>query len=329
MSPKTPSLKKIYNFNSLNKTFNENGINKLEYRFKYKLDGTQGGVYIDKNGIKTFSKNRWLTQDQDNGGFFQFILNNFSSKFEGLFNKYKVNNNSEIILLGEYIGVTGGKNYLKKLLQGETYFALFILKLDNLFIYDPETIKKIVDIDERIKTIPYIDQIFNIYSNEYSLVINEDNMGEIISNLEKEDSLLKEWFNISVPGEGLVGYPTKLPLSPDKYVDFMFKIKTSIYKLNTKANKLQNKVENYEDYTDFVNDFITENRLNQGFQEICESVYDIKLTGAFLTWIYKDVIDESIEEREKNNLTNLKLIHRLIFNKAKKWYFEKENEIKI
>ena len=136
-------------------------------------------------------------------------------------------------------------------------------------------------------------------------------------------------FDISVPGEGLVGYPIYTSVPVGMYYDFMFKIKTPIYKLNQKQNIFQSSVENYKDYEDFVNDFLTENRLNQGFQEVCNSVYNIKLTGEFLKWISKDVLEESELEREKNNLTDKKTINKIVNRKAKTWYFNKENEITI
>ena len=43
----------------------------------YKIDGTNGQVYLDKEGnLKAGSRNRVLTLDNDNAGFYQYVLDN-------------------------------------------------------------------------------------------------------------------------------------------------------------------------------------------------------------------------------------------------------------
>lgn len=42
----------------------------------YKLDGTNGQVYLDNGELKAGSRNRVLTLDNDNAGFYQYVLDN-------------------------------------------------------------------------------------------------------------------------------------------------------------------------------------------------------------------------------------------------------------
>ncbi len=52
-------------------------VEKVEVIITEKLDGTNALIYIDDNGDMKFgSRNRWLTEDSDNHGFYTFCMKN-------------------------------------------------------------------------------------------------------------------------------------------------------------------------------------------------------------------------------------------------------------
>ena len=83
------------------------GINSGTIFIQPKLDGTCSSVWMDKDGIKTGSRNRELTLDNDNQGFCRFIEEN-KSLYEPLFTLLP-----NAILFGEFLVPHTIKAYVK------------------------------------------------------------------------------------------------------------------------------------------------------------------------------------------------------------------------
>lgn len=62
----------------------------------YKIDGTNGSVWLENGEIKAGSRNRELSMDNDNAGFFKFISDNKNIKS-------MLNDNPKLRLFGEYL----------------------------------------------------------------------------------------------------------------------------------------------------------------------------------------------------------------------------------
>lgn len=123
-------------------------------------------------------------------------------------------------------------------------------------------------------------------------------------------------------GEGLVW----TPLDPDYCWDSgnWFKTKGekhSVTKVKSVANVDIEKLNSIKEFVDYA---VTENRLEQGLNEVG---LDQKLLGSFLSWVSKDINKEETDTLEANNLS-MKDVGKYISNKAREFYISKLNQYK-
>ena len=101
-------------------------------------------------------------------------------------------------------------------------------------------------------------------------------------------------------GEGVVW---SAELSPGEVVRFKVKgEKHSSSKVKTLAAV---DIEKLNNINEFVNYVVTENRLNQGIEQVFTSTgrgLDIKLTGEFVKWVTSDIAKEEIDTLVGNGL---------------------------
>ena len=97
--------------------------------------------------------------------------------------------------------------------------------------------------------------------------------------------------------------------------------KHSVSKVKTLASVAPEKIKSIEH---FVSYSVTENRLDQGFTEVCGGIADRKKLGDFLGWIGRDIHKEEADVLSKNGLT-MKEVGKFISLKARNWFFSKES----
>ena len=140
-------------------------------------------------------------------------------------------------------------------------------------------------------------------------------LNAIVQQIDVECPWAKQRFGVSGPGEGLVLYPyrrvkkNKTPEANDS--SYMFNVESfSRWAFKAKGEKHQvvkNKApvviapEVVKERSEFVEKFVTENRLQQGYDFVKSEnagIATMQNMGAFLKWMGNDIIKESVAEVE-------------------------------
>lgn len=148
-----------------------------------KIDGTNSSIWLDEGVLKAGSRNRELTIENDNAGFYKFVLDN-KDIFMPYFNKYPNRR-----LFGEWLVPHTLKTYDKKAWR-------------NFYIFD-------VAVDSKNTEIEYLP--YNVYKNsldEFNLeyicpqkIINNPTSEQLQWELEQNHYLMSNETDI---GEGIV-----------------------------------------------------------------------------------------------------------------------------
>jgi hypothetical protein len=134
---------------------------------------------------------------------------------------------------------------------------------------------------------------------------------EITETVEAECPVGKA-FHVSGTGEGVVWTAVT-----DKSLIFKVKgEKHSASKVKKLASVDMDLVASIEE---FVDNTVTENRLNQGLENV---TLDVKSTGDFIRWVFNDIITEEADVIEASGLEP-KNIGKYVSDKAKKFFFER------
>lgn len=149
----------------------------------YKIDGTNGSVWLDENEIKAGSRNRELSIDSDNAGFYAHILEN--EKIKSYFNKYPNHR-----LYGEWLVPHSLKTYRQDAWRKFYVFDVTINKEDEAVEYIPYDIYKEFLDEFEIEYIPPV------------AIINNPNYESLIKLLDKTGQFLVKDGEGS--GEGIV-----------------------------------------------------------------------------------------------------------------------------
>ena len=113
----------------------ENGVCFIQS----KLDGTCSSVWMDKDGIKTGSRNRELTLDNDNQGFCRFIEEN-KSLYEPLFTLLP-----NAILFGEFLVPHTIKAYVKDAWKKFYVFDVALQRGEEFSLLTPEQYEPVLN----------------------------------------------------------------------------------------------------------------------------------------------------------------------------------------
>ena len=155
--------------------------------------------------------------------------------------------------------------------------------------------------------------MIDIDFNNPELAVN--NMTEITEAVEAECPVGKH-FGVSGIGEGVVWETTY------KGQHLNFKVKGEKHSA-TKVNKLVKvDVEKIASIDAFVEYALTENRLNQGIEQVFTiegTTPDIKQMGPFLKWVMGDICKEEMDTLVENGLEP-KDVSRSINQKAREWF---------
>ena len=290
----------------------------LSFSGTVKLHGTNAGVGITPEGeIFCQSRSRIITPEDDNFGFANYVEDN-KEYFENLLSY--VCHKAEVgscILYGEWCGGNIQKGVALSELD-----KMFVVFDGTGFLEDFEGTPTenslnvgLLDFDER----------FNVYSAYdvpvYMCVIDFNNPEYVVNKLtsiteevEKECPVGKH-FGVSGTGEGVVW---KATFAGEQ---LRFKVKGEKHSVS-KVKKLANvDPEVVESIREFVEYAVTDNRLEQGLQEVG---LDQKKIGKFIGWVNKDIHEEEKDVLEKNNLT-MKQVGSKIADKARNFYLDKLN----
>lgn len=244
-----------------------------------KLHGTNAAVVLYKDGrIEYQSRERVLSIGQDNAGFMTYMSGlDLSSLFEG------IEFEDHIVIYGEWCGGNIQKGVAISGLP--KMFVIFGCKVDGEWVkYErdqvADSIRNIQDFPKYFIDIPFEDpELVQNTLIEWTLQV-------------EEKCPVGEYFGVQGVGEGIVFTCVSNP---------HLKFKSKGEKHSSSKVKVLNAVdtEKLESIKQFVEYSCTENRLNQGLENI---ELDIKNTGDFVRWVVNDILKEETDTLVANNL---------------------------
>lgn len=282
-----------------------------------KVHGTNAGIGYDPNSNSLWaqSRNHVLSDKSDNCGFHTFVMLN-KEFFISILSKLtkELSNDLPIVAFGEWFGSGIQKNVAVQELRRR--LMIFAVKIINENEKRPQwlsrdTIELFYSPENFIWNV-YNFPIYNIVIDFNNPKASQNKLVELTEQVEKECPVGK-YFGKSGIGEGIVW-------SSEEFGRFKVKgNEHSSSKVTTIASVDREKLSSIAAFVDYA---VTENRLNQGI----EQVFTIKglkpspkETRDFITWITSDVIKEESFTLTENNLIPEDVI-KAVADKARKWY---------
>ena len=292
-----------------------------------KIHGTNSSV-CERNNIRWYqSRNNLIDIGNDNAGFANFVKQNkeaFDIIFNKIYSEYGKEEDKIYCIFGEWFGKSIQKGVAVSQLSKR--FAIFDIIIYNddksEFHTSKEFIQTIVDPEH---------DIYNVFLfKTYEIIIDFEKPPELL--IEELSKLTLEveqhcpvgnYFGIDGTGEGIVWNCRE----EDGSIIYRFKTKGEKYSVSNNKKLVSISPEEIKNNESFVDYALTENRLNQGLQEIFPNGnINEKYIGKFIGWCVNDVMREESDTISKNNL-NHKLIITTLQNKARKFILDKLNQL--
>ena len=318
-----PDITSLFNVNKYLQDNNE--ARPIHYRSKIKLDGTNAAIQIFPDGtLICQSREEILSPEKDNAGFARWVEEN-----KEYFQSIKVQ--EPIIIFGEWCGQGIQKRCSISKID-KKIFAVFVIQYDQEFDINPETIRDVLPEHKQVYVIDFHNEMILNYENRELLTHQAEKLAKLIEEIEQCDPWVQSVFGIEGLGEGLVFYPvneskivdSKILIDRSFYKDFVFKAKGAKHAVVKTKTPVQIDPEVAASIDEFVDLFVTENRLEQIAGKTGD--IDVKKTGQFLQAFNNDVIKESQAELEVSKLT-WKDVSSAVSTKARNWYLEQTRKI--
>ena len=286
-----------------------------------KLHGTNSSIIKDlrTGNVQIQSRQNIISPVYDNAGFAGYVTSNMSSFLEmfiDIENRLQINDDTHVCIWGEWVGGNIQKGVaLTKLSKRFVVFAVSLYndvtethRWSNHFYFTD----KYNDIDVyRIDQFPTWS--IDIDFNQPKLVQNW--LIERTLEVDKECPVGK-YFGVSDCGEGIVwsavydGTIIRMKIKGESHQSS---------KIKTIAPVDQEKVKSVYEFIDFS---VTDNRLEQGIEQVFTSngkIPDIKMTGEFIKWVVNDIISEELHTLTSNGL-EVGDVKCKIATKAGQWF---------
>jgi len=329
--------------------YNNDPLPIIKYKFTPKGHGTNGGLiweYDEEKYDYVFynqSRERIITPMGDNMGFSTFIhrigeerlykemvlpiLALIIGDVDERGYHIKINDDGTKSAIShprvQVYGEWAGKGIQKKvgIAEVEKFFMIFGIKVNGIWV--PEDVLSQIKLPE--------ERIFNVcdYAS-HELVIDFNNPGDYTDQFDKwveeieNECPIAKYFGIENGiGEGWVAKPVDPMWHHGRY---FFKIKGTKHvgtgKNKDKKKKIQVDVEKINNMNSLIDSIVTNERLEQGIVKLGEKGLEVgtKSTGAYLKWLYDDIMKEELDTILKNGFEP-KEISKVISNKGRKWYF--------
>jgi hypothetical protein len=274
----------------------------LKFKGTVKLHGTNAAVVRNADGTIHFqSRERIITPTSDNAGFAIWASTvDWNFFFFSLFNP-----DSEVAIFGEWCG--GNIQQGIALNQLTKRFVIFKVMVDGVWQ------KFTLDVAQDFG-------IYNINSfPSFEAEIDFENPGVVqniliaITEQVEAECPVGKAFGVTGIGEGVVWTCESDPT-------LVFKVKGEKHSASKVKVLASVDTEKAASLQEFVENSVTENRLNQGLENIDE--LDVKCTGQFLKWVVNDVLVEEADVIVAS-LLETKEVNREVSKAAKVWFMEK------
>ena len=295
----------------------------LAFEGTVKLHGTNAAIVSFEDGETQYqSRERVLSVGSDNSAF-MFNMLQRKEAIQTLIDFIKKETGSNnIAIYGEWCG------------EG-IQSGVGISKLPKMFVIFGVR-KQVHDEDERqwvnvnftdLKSlndvnIYHVNQFptFNISIDFETPALSQNKLIEFVETVEAECPVAKH-FGVSGTGEGIVW---KCVEEGYRGSDFWFKTKGEKHSVSKVKTLVPVDDEKVKSIREFVDNVVTEARLEQGISYLKEmnKELDQTSTGDFLRWIVNDILKEEIDTMTASGIEP-KYVNGQISKKARTWYFQK------
>jgi len=333
--PSIESFHRVVKDNKFALEETEYGVDRVVYRPKVKLHGSNAAITVESNGnVYAQSRSRIITPGpEDNCGFAAWV-----SEHKDVWAK-NANQKVDLTIYGEWCGSGVQKGVAISNIDRKV-FAIFAIQAGPS---DDENSRVAVDpmeIEFALSHMAPDTHILPWYATDSFEVDFEKDLNAVVGvfnshvdDVEQCDPWVKAIFDVEGLGEGLVYYPISFTdengaLPRGDMSRFMFKAKGEKHKVvkTKKAVEIDPVVAKSVD--DFVTKVVTPGRLDQAVNEACKGEFDKKLIGPFIAWFNKDVKkDVDSGEVDLPEGCDWKLVNKPMTTKARTWYIEKAEEL--
>lgn len=292
----------------------------LNFRGSVKMHGTNAAIVFTSEGIVFQSRERVLTSESDNAGFCNHmtehgnVLRSIAGKIEKQEGLSQALDNT-IAIFGEWCGGNVQKgvalNGLPKM------FVAFAVQINGEWI-DINDFHWLTDSSASIYNVGQFEQ----YAMEIDFErpeIAQNQLGAITMAVEARCPVAAQFDSIGT-GEGVVWRCVENPSS-----DLWFKVKGEKHSASQVKTLAAVDVEAIAAMRDFVVMAVTEQRLEQGLQNLLneqQKPFEISSVGDFIRWVYGDVIKEESDTIQASGFDPKKL-GGPISQACKRWYVAK------
>ena len=289
----------------------------LNFRGSVKMHGTNAGIVFTPEGIVFQSRERVLTSESDNAGFCNHImehgnvLRSIASKIEKQEGLSPALDNT-IAIFGEWCGGNVQKgvalNGLPKM------FVAFAVQINGEWI-DINNFHWLTDSSANIYNVSQFEQYTMTIDFERP-EIAQNELGAITMAVEARCPIAEQFDSIGT-GEGVVWRCVENPSS-----DLWFKVKGEKHSASKVKTLAVVDVEAVAAVRDFIEMAVTEQRLEQGLQNLLneqQKPFEMSSVGDFIRWVYGDVIKEEGDTIQANGFDPKKL-GGPISRACKRWY---------
>ena len=286
-------------------------LNNSEVAITSKMDGTNGRIWMEDGVLRCGSRNRTLSAEKDNAGFFNFV-NSDCDEMQKI--KKFLNDFPQFEIFGEWMGCDKFIGHIKYY-DDDVKGKFFIFDVYNMeaqeYVFEDEWRDMLND----YMLAPYFVHLFGVYDNptvEQVVEIAKNNHSNIP---EFQDKI----------GEGVVikakGFTNRFGHHAyAKFVNSDFlESKSASQKLDANANVEEQ----------IVQSFLTDEELNKAIAKTCAWLKidefdkkNSKAIGFFITTVYREsLLDEmpTIVPKFKSPIINFKLLSRLSSLRCRKF----------
>jgi hypothetical protein len=274
-------------------------------RGKVKLHGANMGIRIEPNGkvfphAKTFD----LTPQDD--------LYEFAAWVEPSKDLWQQAQRDDlpVTFRGEWAGPGTAKSVhgrdAVQDIPAKTFF-IFAMDVGGWVITDPDAIaQRLPDlthhqhVGEQMRVLPWATPLHEIdFADRDQVSRVLDAINSEVLHIEERDSYIAAEFGVEGPGEGIVYMPVvsqPFEMKLEEFAHSTWKAKGERHRVKKAARAASEKEPLPESALEFVETFVTEQRMHQGMEEACAGEADPKRTGALMKWMLGDIQKEGADE---------------------------------
>lgn len=285
---------------------------KMTFLPKTKLHGSNVGLHVMPDGsLQVQKRTAMLTDNED--------LHDIRSWVASL----KVLPGARpVILYGEWCGPGINKGEAVQRIPGKTLF-LFAALVDDTLVYKPYSLQKLVTetfapaeqnpvvIADNLPPVTFDLQDEEQLQKQFSALVDE------VEEASRVDRFIKDHYGIEGTGEGFVFFPHSANILSN-WRRYLFKVKCKRHAETKKRKRIKPKKPLGID--SFLDEHLTENRMNKILAEQFDGIADKHHMGKVLGAIMSDLKKETVNEMERAAF-EWKDVHRYAPPRIKAWFF--------